>query len=443
MDAQELLRAGIAAIRDENDTARGRQLLQESLKLNPRNALAWIWLSRTTTDPQKRLQYIERALQIEPEHMQALALRKHLVGDDKAPAPLTSPTAVLEKVKTINDVLTPEESHRIETLLKEADDYLVFDDKSSALHVWLAVLKIVGDHETAFKQSVVLLWEQRRYEELGRLTQNAISAKSEAKWVYKTAFDLARYQQQHETADQLLIKTAGLASTTDNEVMNIFQRFYRARKLPLGLMALENAAQHRPDDQSLWMLIGDTKSRLGWSDLAQVDYEHVAEINPRSVMGKAAEKKLQNYVPKLSDTERSSMALAIREAIPFGVLFWFLAILDSGLQLVSVGILRWLGVILSLSGGYLLITATSSPYQRLWIRYFGKAADNESEETPTETKAQAEPHKTILDEEVRQVIAVIGVTLLVIAFVMVLRRSMGLLLDPVEPDLRAMEELLF
>ena len=73
MDAQTLFREGVLVLRDQKDVARARQLLTQSLKLDPNNEMAWLWLSRTTDDPQKKLQCVERALRLNPKNEQALA----------------------------------------------------------------------------------------------------------------------------------------------------------------------------------------------------------------------------------------------------------------------------------------------------------------------------------------------------------------------------------
>lgn len=82
-DAKVLFRDGVNAIRNEGDLTQGRKLLTESLRLNPQNDVAWLWLSKTVTDAQKKLQCVERALQINPDNQQALDLQHKLSGSAK------------------------------------------------------------------------------------------------------------------------------------------------------------------------------------------------------------------------------------------------------------------------------------------------------------------------------------------------------------------------
>ncbi|MBZ0283065.1 MAG: hypothetical protein K8L97_20170 [Anaerolineae bacterium] len=82
-DAKVLFRDGVNAIRNEGDLAKGRKLLTESLRLNPNNDVAWLWISKTVSDTQKKLQCVERALQVNPENQQALDLQNKLQGTAK------------------------------------------------------------------------------------------------------------------------------------------------------------------------------------------------------------------------------------------------------------------------------------------------------------------------------------------------------------------------
>ncbi|MEP0762312.1 MAG: hypothetical protein HRF48_06185, partial [Chloroflexota bacterium] len=83
MDAQELYRQGVIAIREQNDLARGRDLLVQALKLDPHNDMAWLWLARTTSDPARRLELVERALRANPASEAARKLRTQLLAEQR------------------------------------------------------------------------------------------------------------------------------------------------------------------------------------------------------------------------------------------------------------------------------------------------------------------------------------------------------------------------
>ncbi|MGQ9887774.1 MAG: tetratricopeptide repeat protein [Aggregatilineales bacterium] len=76
--ARELRRQGIAAAKaGEND--RARALLQQSIRLDPRNEAAWVWLASLARDQRERLFCFQKLLQINPQNetaLQALAAMK-------------------------------------------------------------------------------------------------------------------------------------------------------------------------------------------------------------------------------------------------------------------------------------------------------------------------------------------------------------------------------
>jgi tetratricopeptide (TPR) repeat protein len=74
--AKELRRHGIAAAKaGQQDQA--RQLLQQSLKLEPRNEVAWVWMINLALDQRERFFYLNRLLEINPlNDMAVQALQK-------------------------------------------------------------------------------------------------------------------------------------------------------------------------------------------------------------------------------------------------------------------------------------------------------------------------------------------------------------------------------
>src|SRR5262245_9763209 len=80
MDAQTLFRDGVLAIKEKRDVTEAHQLLTQSLRLDPNNEMAWIWLSRTVSDSDKKLQCLDRALGINPDNEQALQLKERLLA---------------------------------------------------------------------------------------------------------------------------------------------------------------------------------------------------------------------------------------------------------------------------------------------------------------------------------------------------------------------------
>ncbi len=73
----------------------------------------------------------------------------------------------------------------------------------------------------------------------------------------------------------------------------------------------------------------------------------------------------------MTDRERGSILLALREALGFGALFLLLGWQDAGLNLANMGASRWIGVGLAILGGYFVVTALSSPQQQPLAGWLG------------------------------------------------------------------------
>ncbi len=97
MDAQTLFKQGIAAIRECQDTALGQRYLLQSLRLDPANEMAWLWLSHTYDDPKKQIACLDRALRLNPHNERALARKQTVLAHMPAepvkvtPAPIYTP----------------------------------------------------------------------------------------------------------------------------------------------------------------------------------------------------------------------------------------------------------------------------------------------------------------------------------------------------------------
>lgn len=85
-DAQTLFQQGVRAIRDDRDPTQGRRFLIDSLREDPDNDAAWVWLSHTVTDPGKKIDCLDRALLINPANRQALDAKQRLQNGSTAAA---------------------------------------------------------------------------------------------------------------------------------------------------------------------------------------------------------------------------------------------------------------------------------------------------------------------------------------------------------------------
>ena len=216
-----------------------------------------------------------------------------------------------------------------------------------------------------------------------------------------------------------------------------------------AIRVLQSALVHRPDDAVLLNRLAEIHEMTGREALAMQYYERVANHAVRSDLGKAADKRLSLSVPVMTDNERGSTWLAWREVFGICLLFFLLAFQDAGLNLATMNAGRWMGVLLSLVGGYLLITATSSPQQVPLARMLGGRLPEDNPKTPQrktnpfasfmasigiELDGESqfigpieEPSRLpIIPEWIRWVFGISGAIMLLFAFYLVLPQAIGL-----------------
>jgi len=158
----------------------------------------------------------------------------------------------------------------------------------------------------------------------------------------------------------------------------------------------------------------------------------------------------------MTDKERGSVWLAVREALGVGFLYLLMGFQDAGLNLMQLGTSRIAGIVMSIVGGYLLITATSSPQQKRLASWLGGSVPVK-EPKPKPATEKEDVVKTIMGEPeeeatqlpiiptaVRVVIGVAGVVLLVAAFVLVFGAAIALLRNgsPAIPNIPTIDDLL-
>lgn len=450
-DAQSLFREGVLALKERKDAVEARRLLTESLKLNPQNEMAWLWLARTVSDPAKRLQCVERALNINPNNEQAFMLKKQLTaqmaqvaepvnGFDAAPV-REDDERKPRKTKTAKHILTPSEEKQIKALFKKADDYVEQGDNESAIEQWVRVLEIQVDHEIAMRNAVGALSRMKYMDDARELVWRAIESGTEHPSIYLTAIDIARYQRNPGEVEDLRERLAGLPTADENMIASIVEQFIKDEHIHRAQEVLERALETRPKSQKLLMLMGDVQRLAGREKEAMRFYDQAARLGTSTQAGREADKKLLNFVPVLTDRERGSVLLAWREAAGFGLIFLLLGWQDSGLDLLQMDMNHWLGVILGLVGGYLVITATSSPQQRGLAAVLGgsppdKKKKNEDDD-PNAIKIGAleEPSELpIIPPVFRLVFGMGGAILLIVAFTMTFDRAINLIANPIIPD---------
>lgn len=451
-EAQSLFREGVLALRERRDAAAARSLLTQSLKLNPHNEMAWLWLSRTTNDPDKRLQCVERALAINPANEQALALRAALL-EQSAPPP-TAPASADAGAAPSTRLHTPTKAERgkIEALLEQAEELLGEGDVEGAIANWVHVLHIQPDHETAMRSAVGYLSRLKYLDDARELVWRALDAGTTHPSIYLTAIDIARVQGSSGEVAHLAERLFTLPGADDQAAAAVVEYFMREEQLTRALDLSEKALRRWPRSQRLLLLAGDLHKGLDEHVEAARFYDEAARIGAGTQVGRAADRKLRDTAPVLTDRERGSLALTLREAAAFGLVFLLLAWQDAGLNLLNVGRTRWVGVALALLGGYLLVSATSSPQQRPLARWLGgsvpppqpDAAPKAVDDAGDIGLVKAPTNLPIIPTGWRAGMGLVGLVVLVIAFYLVFNTSLRLLLNPAAPtDLPNIADLLY
>ncbi len=510
-DAQALFREGVMALREARDVPRARQLLTQSLKLDPNNEMAWLWLSRTTDDPARQLQCVERALKLNPDNAQAKALHEKLLAraapppprtpafyDDSPPIQRTSafldettpppsspadpkplpqrraavffdveaaaqiepepePESVHERlpeadpgVKTQRDKLTADEQRQIDRHLADAEAKLGADDPEGAVEAWLNALHIQVDHPQAIQRIVRQLYRMNYIEDAQELLQRAIDAGTPSVAIYLTAIDVNKRLGNFARTEALREQVILLDTADDAVILKVIDSLMSDMQPDKAIALLEKALARRPS-HDLYMKLGAIYEEQGRKPLATSMYEKAARLG-RGRGRRSADQAVAAFTPVITDAERGSIPLALREAAGFGVGWLLLAWQDAGLNLARLTPAHWGGVGLALLGGYLVITATSSPQQRGIAALFGGRVPEKPEGgsftrdvrvNAWEDAAHNLPPGAMQDPTslpilpgwARGLLFLLGVGILGFAFYLVFARSIALLLNPVPPPL--------
>jgi tetratricopeptide (TPR) repeat protein len=450
MDAKTLYQQGVTAIRDQNNPQQGRELLIQSLRQDPRNDMAWLWLTRTVQNRQKQLEYVERALRINPTNESAQKLKTRLLAVPPSPAASPQPPTNVQEIavlapapshlKTVDVPVTPEERDQIARLMERADIYIEAGETEAAIEQWIEVLKIRVDHETALRHAAGHLWRLQYRDDAEELVRRAIDAGTTVPSIYLTAIDIAERLGEHSRAEELREHIASLPQSDDQLLVAIADDYIRRYRLEQALAFLSRALDAHPASQKLLVKTGDLLKELDRPQEAMTYYDRAVRVGTRTTEGKEADRKLLNYVPVLTDRERGNVWLALREAVGVGMFFLVMGWQDAGLNLLHMGPLRWIGAGLGLIGGYLLVTATSSPQQEPIASWLGgqipAAAPDSDTPRPVPGRALEEPTGLpIISDDVRYALGTIGAVLLVLALILVFRHTFDLVIDNPPPYL--------
>lgn len=410
MNANNYYEQGVHAFRIERDIESARRLLTRAVKTDPQNEMAWLWLSRTLSDPKRQLQAVERALNINPSNLTAQQIHQKLVARQNGH--VSSPPATI----------SPQNEHQIALYLNHAQTYLDQGDNEGAVGKWVDVLDLQVDHEVALREAVKTLIKLKYHKDAKELLWRAIDANTPNLSIYLTMLDLIVQEDEHHRIESLHVKILALPTVTTEVVMRVTEKYITLGFTGQAYNVLENGIEKFPDQQDLLLKMGDLQDRMGKDKDAIAYYQRTAALGIRTDAGKEADKRLQQFAPVITDNERGNMWLAWREAGGILLVFFTLAWMDSSLDMLQIDSLHWMGVLLSIIGGYLLITATSSPRQGFLVRLLGGEVDLFSgSDLP------------VIQENLRYALGALGAVLLLLALWLTFSNAITALLDPTTP----------
>ena len=427
MDGQPYYIRGIAAIK-QGDMLKGRKLLLQSLKLDKNNDKAWLWIAKTLAEPHQQLQCAERALAINPQNTEALKLKQSI-----------------NRQATAQDNVAARQT--IKRLMREAETLVKTNRRPLAVDKWVAVLDLQPDHEEAMRYAVAYFMARDMLAEVKSLLYHAVDHGTKNATLLLSARDFADKQQDIRRLDALNEIIASTQWASKKQILKIADSYVEQERLDTAIHILQTGLTNHHNDPLLLNRLAEIHEIAGRENLALQYYEQVANLDVRSKLGKDADKRLSQAVPILTDRERGSIMLAGREALGVLLLFFLLAFQDSGLDLGAMGATRWMGVLLSAMGSYLLLPATSSPQQAPIAKILGGHLPKERPQRQLNPLASLlaglglefdeesfyvgpihEPSQLpIIPAWIRLVFALAGGLMLILAFYLVLPTALGLL----------------
>jgi len=272
-------------------------------------------------------------------------------------------------------------------------------------------------------------------DDVKELVNRAIDAGTTSPSIYLTAIDIARREDQHRRADELRDMVVKLPTADDKLITMIIDDYLKVGEERKAEHVLEEALEAHPNSQKLLIRMGDLKKKAGWKREAMVYYDRAAKIGVRSKEGREADRALSDYAPVITDRERGSILLAWREAFGFGAVYLFMGWTDAGLDLMNMGA-RWVGIPLAIVGGYLLVTATSSPQQRVLGRLLLGKVPETKHEVGDDLEGGIVHEKTNLPSiplPFRAIFGVAGLAILAYAFTVVFSTAILRYNNPTRP----------
>lgn len=307
--AQDLFEQGVSAVR-QKDRATGQKLLRKSLKADPNNDMAWVWLAKTISDKEKQIKMLERALEINPSNQQVVAIleklgqrqQETLSGeprqmpanntDDSAKPAAASSYQPPAGVKTTSEKLSTEESIECVDLIQKGNAVLNHGDEEGAIGFWLQVLDIQIDHPGAFPLIFKKLEQLNFPDDAKEIAWRALNAGSPSENVADELLRLVHASKDADEIDATYQKMAAMPHVRSQLKLAMIAEYMRTKQPAQTFNLTKLAADAQPNNQTILWQLAQLYDIASKEDAAQKIYQRIADIDPQTEEGKLASKKL-------------------------------------------------------------------------------------------------------------------------------------------------------
>ena len=473
--ADRLYETGMQAFR-AHDSARARVAWTQALRQDPTHARAWAALLRVCHDLPEQLYcliQLQHATPGDPRSEVALGRFRRASPDVQArvlpelrqvpglngrPPEAIGPSrarhvALSERAQQVtgagsvlpgrpvgrvgpNIHAVREREREIASRLDIAARKLEAGDETAALQLYLAILQLDPAQPQAVAQTTRLLSRRGRLPQAHTLLVEALAAGNRDPVAYLT---VAQIRLRLGTGDpwEPVLALRQLPALEPEHLIHGGDLYWQQRDFRMALEFFHQAERLAPRNQAVLMRLAEAYRDLERRDRARQYLQRVVDQGARTELGRKAEAILLDYGPHIPRYIQAHMLYALREVLGIFLLFGVMAILDAGMNVRAIDPAGWVGLALSLVGAYLLVSATSSPAQRIFQRFLPPvAAPAESAPGVAEARSAAqgrdgflpemvaEPPLPVLPFEARAVLGTIGAVLLAVAGVLVLRHSL-------------------
>ncbi len=411
-----------------NDQPRARTLWIQLARAEPDHARAWVALLRVCADPAEQAYCLAQLHRVAP---QATRTREALqrfqrAHPDVQPQILPELAAVpgfLAMPGRLPDPVPGEDP--LETMFQAAEARRKAGDIEGALRLYLDILDCDPAHKQATAQSVRMFSDLKILAEAGAMLTRSIAAGNRDPVAYLSLAEI-RLHRGGGNPWEVLTALRKLPDLLPGHLLHAAELYWGQSQYKTALELLHEAEQRDPRHQPTLMRLAEAYRDLQHPDRARQYLQRVVDLGARTPLGRRAEGILLEVSPHIPRDVQTNLIYALREVAGIFLLYVCLAILDAGLTLTGIGLAGWAGMLLSLAGGYLLVSATSSPCQRVFQRFLVA-----SDEAPAPAQGEAylpamtsEQPLPMLPLEVRAVLGTIGGVLLAVAIVLVLQNSL-------------------